>query len=80
MQHYISIYSNETEELFDEIKVHKSLLPELKDLIGDEILMGDEELIYSYPLNDNMIEFFKNKLEINFDFEKYEYFLECFQS
>ena len=75
IKHYISVFDNKTDLLIKEIDIPADL-GILKEKYIKE-LNTDPLLYYEYEIKNDDIEFYKNIIDIDFEFDKYTYFLSC---
>ena len=74
---YISYFhkSGEDESLVGEIPLSSRVdVARLQKLFG---LESDNPLYDCYPIDESVSEYFSTEFKIEFDFEKFEYLLEC---
>ncbi len=75
LERSIRVFDNKTELLIKEIVItpdFNTLSKKYKDEIGDDPL-----LIYAYEIKNEDVEFYKKIVDIDFEFDKYSYFLSC---
>ena len=73
LERSIRVFDNKTELLIKEIVItpdFNTLSKKYKDEIGDDPL-----LIYEYEIKNEDVEFYKKIVDIDFEFDKYSYFL-----
>lgn len=78
VERFISCFDRETEELISEYNIDHIKLETIKDIIQRK---RDPLMYRAYTLRKKEIEMFKKllNLDINVDFRKYIYQLDCFQ-
>ncbi len=74
IKRYITVFDNKTDLLIKEIDIPTDLSI-LKEKYKEE-LNTDPLLYYEYEMKKE-IEFYKNIMDIDFEFDKYTYFLSC---
>jgi hypothetical protein len=73
----IAAYDNISEELVTKFNIDEISLAELKSLFQPS---EEDPLMYNeYEINSEQVEFFQNRIEIEFDFKTFSYFVECRQ-
>ena len=73
LERSIRVFDNKAELLIKEIVItpdFNTLSKKYKDEIGDDPL-----LIYEYEIKNEDVEFYKKIVDIDFEFDKYSYFL-----
>ena len=75
LERLITIFDNKTELLIKEIVITPNFSL-LKKKYKEE-LNTDPLLYYEYEIKEDDVEFYKKLIDINFEFDKYSYFLSC---
>ena len=71
----ITIFDNKTELLVNQIVITPDFSL-LKEKYNEE-LNTDPLLIYEYEIKKGDVDFYKKFIDIDFEFDKYSYFLSC---
>ena len=75
LERLITIFDNKTELLIKEIVITPNFSL-LKRKYKEE-LNTDPLLYYEYEIKEDDVEFYEKLIDINFEFDKYSYFLSC---
>ena len=70
------VFDKHSEELKDEIIIENLDIEAVKSLV--DLINGDSELYYAYQVSGDLQDYFEN-LGYNFEMDKYDYFLACYQ-
>ncbi len=71
----IELFDIETEELVSEIVLEHVNLDEIRSLYG---LTSSNPVYHDYEISPNHAKYYSNKYNIEFDFNKFDYFLSCY--
>ena len=75
IERFIAIFDNKTELLIKEIVITPDF--SLLKKKYKEKLNTDPLLYYEYEIKKDDVEFYKKFIDIDFEFDKYSYFLSC---
>jgi hypothetical protein len=73
----IAAYDNISEELVTKFNIDEISLAALKSLFQPS---EEDTLMYNeYEIKSEQVDFFRNRIDIEFDFKTFSYFVECRQ-
>ncbi len=74
IRRYIAVFSKSEDKLLYKFDLPEIELELLQDLVGER---KSNPMYDCYDIDNSCVSFFKNYIDIDFDFEKYEYSLEA---